>query len=1067
MQFRLTLAVSLIALNAGLASANQGHGQASLRGTRTSSGTTGSQTTTVATQVRQSGTASNATVNIDVPGGTELVLAPRRPLPKRASAVTVDLDDRGDPFATGQVIVKFLDSVRMRAPRAPIDRPFSLESHVDADRVAATLARHGLRIQQWLNRSPQQLRDLEERAALQSGIAQPDLAGFLMVDLGTAFTADRIQDVARDLQSLDCVEFAWIDRPVLQAQCGPQAEYDPPFQPPTVLPFCNVPSPSCTDVLPPPFPATPNQILCNDIALPADERQGQWGCSDAPCCDLVGSYLPYCTDEEDAAGWDIVCAAYANLLCEGTIYTVSPPSPPLPQRYDPCFVDPAALPGVIQVNPLFEPLLAQLQPNGCLTAHTGRGCDTPACCFEVCSNPSYAFCCEVEWDSSCATYAASLPNCSGVLQTGQTPVYADLSVNSSNESQWLTSQTVPYPFGNPPPIPLPVWPEASSYDGFGLDVEGLQVLQQQIAQFYPDLAPARTNGAGINIAVIDDSAYVSHEDFLFESQPQQAIAEDPNLWPGSGLLLDTPKVLLEPNQTLLLIPGVVNPPNNLPDHGTACLGIAVAARQQPVDFGIRGVACEAQGWLFPRVSIEEGPRTQNAFISAAENLGAGDVIFTPFWFGAGRTVASEEPYNAIIKFAADLGITTVVAAGNSAVSVRPQPLDSGAIVVGASSPGHLQQVGPGQPPLPSFCQGSFTRSPSSNFSDPESDRDPDTGWPLASVDVSGWGSAVFTLGGQTAFGFTNVAPSATTVLPPNTTNGNPPASGPQGLQGNKLRTYQRNFNGTSAAVSMMAGVVANIQAMSTQIYDGPLSSIQVRELLSLRTSSPLTNQCGNACSPDGLQLSGDLCQCGENCEEFNSIGNIMPPLRQAGLSLFGGDFLGGNRTKVRVLTGFVMPPSTESSFFIRALDRNYLRLGTEQASAGQQVQGLAYLMSGNVTDVVAGLNSDLSSGKEVNNLRLRVQGRVTHGLSVVCGFMFNFRTGRYDFIGVGFYDRASEDDPVDMPIPDYSVQDYFGPGGDFEARVWTCNLGLASPFQVWHDVIEIGVNDSVKEPPNP
>ena len=80
--------------------------------------------------------------------------------------------------------------------------------------------------------------------------------------------------------------------------------------------------------------------------------------------------------------------------------------------------------------------------------------------------------------------------------------------------------------------------------------------------------------------------------------PTAAQAQDPAQWD----LLKQPKVIPEPNQTILLIEGA----NNDPEHGTATLGQIVAARQDdpatPTDeeVGGRGVAYEAQGWFFGR-----------------------------------------------------------------------------------------------------------------------------------------------------------------------------------------------------------------------------------------------------------------------------------------------------------------------------------------------------------------------------------------------------------------------------------------------------------------------------------
>ena len=167
-----------------------------------------------------------------------------------------------------------------------------------------------------------------------------------------------------------------------------------------------------------------------------------------------------------------------------------------------------------------------------------------------------------------------------------------------------------------------------------------------------------------------------------------------------------------------------------------------------------------------------------------------------------------------------------------------------------------------------------------------------------------------------------------------------------------------------------------------------------------------------------------------------------------------------------MLTGYPVD-GTAASILIRAVDGNYLRLGTEQANVGDNVEGLRYLVTGPTTDVLARLQSTITDPNQLENLGLIVQGRSTAPVTIVGGFLYNYTSNRWDFIGVGFYGPASQGDPIIMPVANSSLANYFDSSGVFRGRVWTCGLGLSGPHQVWHDLIEIGVNDPVLIPPGP
>ena len=98
------------------------------------------------------------------------------------------------------------------------------------------------------------------------------------------------------------------------------------------------------------------------------------GCDDPTCCDAVCSLDPFCCD----ANWDGLCADHASLVCP---------------ECKAC--DPAC--GVACAG-------------DCCVANGSPFCDDAFCCDFVCRvlDP---FCCDVEWDATCADLAAQVCTC--------------------------------------------------------------------------------------------------------------------------------------------------------------------------------------------------------------------------------------------------------------------------------------------------------------------------------------------------------------------------------------------------------------------------------------------------------------------------------------------------------------------------------------------------------------------------------------------------------------------------------------------------------------------------------
>lgn len=907
MMYRITLAVSLIALSASLSTT------ASLP---------------AMSPTRESTPQPVGPSTAPPIGPTPGRLIPRTVFPKRESAVKLYRDElTGETYATGRIVVKFRDEFRFRAPLAPIDRPVSDVEPSAADEVAMILARHGATISQWINRTPEQLRAIEERAAAHSGRAQPDLAGMLAVSFATMPEDGDLEAAARELQSLISVEFA-------------KLEYFPRSR--------NVP----------PAPVELGSKLVPEKSVPIVKLEE--------------------ASPIDAAAGEI---------------------------------------------------------DGCTKA--------PACCGAVCAvDPG---CCSALWDQDCDSVAASIPACRSQETPQVEPLLACTTVAATpdwtDRQEYLTKATA-----NPATSP---WSGKTAYAGEGLALTELRNFQQSLFDNY-QLGPINEAGATIQIGVIDYSAYVNHEDFTAKTAPT---CEEPDQWE----LLDQRKVIPEPNQTILLNIGADNNPN----HGTAALGIMVAAKQTP-NFGVQGIAYNAQGWFFPLASLEEGFRAQNAILSCFERFGPGDVLSIS-WApegNPGTTLVSDENYNILIRIGSDLGITTVCQAGEGSIEILPQPVDSLAIVVGSSTSGKARAIpGCGGP-----CAADWQRGYDSNFSEQD-------GEGLGDVDVASWGQFVATTGT-----WTNLQPVPGPPPPPapaaGTTTGivglnTPTQPANNQLETNNLRSYTQLFGGTGAATPIIAASIAVLQATSKQAFGGACLAPEVMRSIVRSWGEIQCTSCMLSDPPQPRPL--DCCQCGaDQCsDEPNLVGKIVPDLEECAIAIFTNDFSEGNPTNIKLITGFTVNGGGASAAFIRAPDGNYLRLGTEQRSLGTQVDGLYYLLTGPTTDLYARIESGLTDPNQLSALGLRIQGRCTASFAIVGGFIYNYVSSRWDFIGVDIYTPTSQGRPINMLIPGYALENYFNSSGVFKARVWTCGLGLSGPHQVWHDLIYLGVNDPTMIPPGP
>jgi hypothetical protein len=1022
--------------------------------------------------VAQAAVASAPSAASDVPAAVPAKkFAPRTPfrkldpvenlLPKKFRGVGLY---PSHDVLTGEVIVKFNDNVKARV--ATTGAPITSKAGVDLSAADAILAKYGGVARQWIRKSESELASIETRARDHSGREQPDLAGMIVV---TGVPFENLYDAAWALNDLGTVEFVSLQRNIrnLQEGCDPQNPAD-----------CNVPSPTCTLE----FPGNGDGIFRTECNPDPNADPIPYGCNDVTCCNLVGGIDPACIDEEDTGGWDVYCAAWANLLCTGTIYEAPPDDGP----YDPCFNFDA---DQVLID-TFAPVVDQFQNASCVTQHAGRGCNQPECCAAVCLiDPT---CCGDAWDATCANLVLSGQFATCVIPTPTTDASPDLSAQQT--AQGLQGFQF-YTQSGPRAAELvdvsglgttwigAIGGGALGFSGHGFALQEFEDFQQLIWQFYqagdPDANPF-LGGNGIRIGVLETSGYTQHEEFILAGP-----AKNPQR-PWEGPLLPVPRVISEPGFT----PVYAESGPISANHGTNVMGVILAGDN---GFGVTGMAPNAQGYFFPIVAAETGFRAQDALASALAEFTAGDVMnFSWGFMGAipymptanvptvGGTDPSVQPVTSDVAFslllatAADLGITSVVAAGSGPAEIQGsgQAVDVGAIIVTAVWPGNMLE---GTSPLPGYAccsvgitedQLSILRYPGSNY-EAEDIENPDE-----SADASAWGFGVVTTGGSTVFN-NNTVPNPEIFLFQGT-NDQPPGAA-AGLQVDRLRMYTQEFGGTSAAAAMVSGLVARIQASARQFYGTSIAPAQVRAIMQSAPSSYL--QCpwalggdiftadipfredfpADGCTPPGpcsIECVPPGCPC-----EFKAVA-VPPNFQQIGGTILSADLFDGNTSTVDVLTGGQLIGYAWNPFQIKAVDGNYLRIVAQPRNAGTTVEGLTYMSTGRTTDVRVEKTVTLPDPqKSVNSLGLNLVSRATRNF-VFCGvFIYNFERGRYEFFGAQFLNTVA--DGLVFPLPPVGAFGaYINPATNkVDMRVWTCGIGATGRHNVEHDFIDIVIND--------
>lgn len=539
-------------------------------------------------------------------------------------------------------------------------------------------------------------------------------------------------------------------------------------------------------------------------------------CDDEFICNLVCDIDPFCCDDTlqwpgrqpiPIGNWDELCVWHARRIFGGAPH--------------PCFVG----------------------AGDCFAANGSVACELAGCCFAVCSlNPA---CCDVDWDATCVGLANVL--CQGMPYdpAGDTP-------NLVAGQSYLTPVGYNPFFGFPVPAAVatglnhgaPLYPPGyhairtdthQPIQGWtlqGYDIPGLYNYAEGLFGPTGPENPNRTRGLGAKVAVVYPTAFVSvsgaltHEKLIDPNNPDRIR-------------------YAEPDQTQVLAPN--SPTGWLNGQiSTAVMGLIGATETSPVpfwqatfdqEFGIVGMVPEAEVLFYPSVSFEEGGRLANALNSAIADLTRGDVIVVPYYPRVGGTWAASPLMNDIFRVATDLGIITVLPAGNNmdgAVGAQSGE-DSGVIIVGGVSPG---------PPYyrlnSTYCAGAICENDNA-------------------VHIAGWSQGVVALGGGDLYlGLINGTPSF-------------------------RRAYTNRFGGTEAAAAQIASIAVMMQGFAKMMYGIALSPDIIRTELT-RNATCTWNRCNPTVPPDTTGTFPDL---GDWTLEGNGrrVGSVNSVDPQSGLGI--------------------------------------------------------------------------------------------------------------------------------------------------------------------------------------
>jgi hypothetical protein len=1012
-------------------------------------------------------------------------------------------------MGTGTFIVKFNDDVLARS--LP-DNRISSRSNRDLSDVALIIRRNNLSVNPLFELGDERLESVQRKALSNSGTAQPDLGGMMRV----SGPRGRLELAARAFNDLDSVEFVEFELETIGASyqgvvsCCLQNGMGAPIEgfscsdmrggisiacigaccfsdPMTNEPDCasDVTQFDCTDAMPVGLAgsysgpgslclADGGTINCDTRGACCDEENDlcittsvfdcvnlgfrftaagvecdmqNTNCDDPACGDVQagncftvnptpasvgGQNLPFC---------DIgtCCTAVCQILprcCDDTLNN--------PGDWDQNCVSLAQNFRAAGQNNCFGPDLPSMDPcvisgTSCFTVSGGPGCSDSSCCRSVCSVDP--LCCDANltWDDNCILIANSV--CSNEIE-GVAP---DYFLSGAQGYATAAGWQVPNPFGGglvsgipeemisgifQPPCegdllstgPLPqVFSFAGNvgaapgYTGEGFDLAGMDNIGAILGGFSQG-SVAAARGQGVRIGVIENGAYIE----------------------GGGLgvheeLVGRVQYVAPPGYDML------PPPFSDPNHGTAVLGIIGANPDNTR--GIRGMAPNAELFFFPSVTDETGGRLLAAWVDAIDLFSPGDIILVPQTIlgvqaDACGMLLSRGANWVVARLATDAGIINVVSAGNNSCDLLENPQsgdggvngnDSGAIVVGATTPG-----------------SGFGRLPSSNHCNNCDNAAGDN------VHVSAWGAAVTTLGYRDLFA--------------------------GGISGN----YTNSFGYTSAASAQIASIAARYQGIAKGFYDVAFSPLQVRGdggdglLFERGLFHPDFQVRQNIGEPAvlgvvaGFECLGDL----DPREDGNFIAGVPDAVAGAAWIVTGQHFGASAHLlqNVVVVRGNLI---NGSHFSLGAEDNNLLVVETEYTMRGisgtREVDGMNYLGSGQIADIVVDLRAELNTIQEMSVIHT-VATTHNRNTSVVVMFteLYNWETRRWDFVNFNMTD------PIQLQRTDLvngNPQSYLRASDNLvKVRLYTLGLGgglstgitggQGRPYDAKFDFLTLDVGDN-------
>ncbi len=983
------------------------------------------------------------------------IVVPKKP--NHEIKLVHDID--GNIALTGRIQLKFRDGVGARASMAGITPVLSMTGQDVAGLNRIVQAEAGT-VRQMIQHPEAVIEGIRQKAFERSGRVQPDLAAMMFVELPGDVDWDRVLKVARDINDLPEIEWVSLERTMAVYQ---QADCDPGN--PVV---CNRPNPgsgpACWDgdvTSVAPWPGA-----CNPA--PGDDVNALTACADAGCCDTVATFAPWCSDADSGQGWDVYCAAVANVVCQGTVYDLE--NPGLADRYDPClsnynpdlfdggdlnFTDDASQ--AVRLN-VFS-AVAGFVLDTCFDPHVTPGCSIPACCASICViDPT---CCTDQWDQQCVDLATNgnVPSCEVTPVDDETPNFSELTsevVGGVELALGVNAFQTALPFNNPfdpvagDPNDDATFPRFSPFIGSGTDLEGGHAAVGIIWRLYG-------SGAVGGNAVLPNPTMVWMDGAEFEVVPAadcttgdciEIIPGQPrtyaNPFPAFAVdaSYDYSQIRLRPTGNVEHVAvcefsafvnheewcrdtptGAYHPTSIIVEegqtlsyldignanHGLACLGATVAPDN---DFGVIGMAPRAQGYFYPIVSIEEGSRNATAMASMIRDLPPGAVI-NHSWgpTAVGECLTANDPEYTLIRASVDAGLVVCIAAGNEGAPLLPEAnieVYSGAVIVGAREPGLL---------LEGICNRA-RRIFFSNFSSDDLE-----------ITVNAWGIMGATPGYGVLWAGEDTRANLNFVERTYTRSYTGPTPG----------NSTGGFNGTSFASPQVAGGCALIQGAFRMFWDTTVNGDTIGGLLAGPPGNCQTLGYPDDCPLDGQGLCGDILPP-PPADPGGVITDIGPNLNVPGgivgaLSAIS-DPSGGS---FDVYTGSHI---RGNSISLSQVDNNSLVIRSEYAAQGPGPNGLVYYGTGPSIDFGLSLSVGAAPA-DIINLDIQTVSRATNTVVVEVVFARNFISSRWVPQGVELLTTQFDGHVYPLGF-DIGTEPYIDAANRVSLRVYALGLGFVN-----------------------